>query len=377
MNIGQAAKASGVSPTASAQVSSGAPPLLAGLQFVAIAWIVVNQFRNHLGLEAGARWGMIAKGYIGAGLFFVVTGYLLCHQYDELRAAGRFHYRSFLWRRLVFLYPLHVAVLAAMGAALAARILGDPVHRVSFPVGDLPANLLLVQAWGVLRTDSWNFPSWLISADWFAYLAFPLTAWVALSTMRWAILALTFPLALFVAFFLVAETQGVLFTDMTARVGTLQTIPAVLLGAALWRLDRQVKLPRLAGAMLAVGAFLWIVIAASLRLSDLVIWPAFGPLVLGMATMAASDSPPPFSAALCYLGRLSIAMLLVYLPVDMIYFRSAHWVFGPMHGLQAWLVWVGVFPAVLLTAAAAYHGFQRPVAEWLRVHAPLQPKARP
>jgi len=45
-----------------------ANPLLSGAQFLAIAWIVLNQFRHHLGLEAGARSGLVAKGYLGLRL---------------------------------------------------------------------------------------------------------------------------------------------------------------------------------------------------------------------------------------------------------------------------------------------------------------------
>jgi peptidoglycan/LPS O-acetylase OafA/YrhL len=36
--------------------------------------------------------------------------------------------------------------------------------------------LTLLQAWGVTRSPGWNVPSWSISAEWFAYLLFPLLA---------------------------------------------------------------------------------------------------------------------------------------------------------------------------------------------------------
>ena len=38
------------------------------------------------------------------------------------------------------------------------------------------ANLFLVHAWGVLDNLTFNTPSWTISAEWFAYLCFPLIA---------------------------------------------------------------------------------------------------------------------------------------------------------------------------------------------------------
>jgi peptidoglycan/LPS O-acetylase OafA/YrhL len=366
-----------VSSAALGQVCSGPLPPLAGLQFVAIAWIVLNQFRHHLGLEAGAQSGLVAKGYIGAGLFFMVSGYLLCQKYVELRATGAFRFGSLVWRRWAFLYPLHIAILAVMVAALAlGNLLGRPVHHTSFSASDLPANLMLVQAWGFLRTDSWNFPSWLISADWFGYLMFPLTAWVALRALRWKLLALGVPLALFAIAFLVAQTQGILFTDMTSWIGALQTVPAYLLGAALWRLDHDLKLSRNGGAVLAACAILWIVISASLRVSDLAIWPAFAPLVLGASAIAKPGIPAWASDGLGYLGRISVAMQLVYLPVDMAYFRAAKLLWSQPRGLEAWLVWSGVFPVILFAAVIAYHGFQRPIAVWLKARNPIQAAGR-
>ena len=37
----------------------------------------------------------------------------------------------------------------------------------------------MVHAWGLAPEAAWNHPSWSISAEWFAYLAFPAFAWVA------------------------------------------------------------------------------------------------------------------------------------------------------------------------------------------------------
>ena len=47
----------------------------------------------------------------------------------------------------------------------------------TFQLGELPWQILLVHAWGVTDQVSWNVPSWSISAEWFAYLCFPLVAY--------------------------------------------------------------------------------------------------------------------------------------------------------------------------------------------------------
>jgi peptidoglycan/LPS O-acetylase OafA/YrhL len=361
------------STPANRRAGTGAALLV--LQFFAIGWVVLNQFRDHLGLELGVRSGLVAKGYLGAGLFFVVGGFLICRQWAELGEVGRCRHGSVLWRRLAFIYPLHLLVLVAMSAALVFN-LGQPLHRTSFPPDDLPANILLAQAWGFVKTDSWNFPSWLVSAEWFAWLMFPLTAWVALRALRSTTLALAAPMVLFVTLFLIAQANGVLFTDMTAQIGALQTIPAYLLGAALWRLDQEQTLPQAAAATLAATAVAWIIAGASLRLSDILIWPAFGPLIFGLVQTIKSPKRPRDWSPIVYLGRLAVAMLLVYLPVDIAYFRTGRLLFGPLHGLQAWWLLLGVFPTILLATVVAYHGVQRPIWLWLRQLDPFGDKGQ-
>jgi len=341
--------------------------LLAGAQFFAIGWVVLNQFRDHLGLEVGARSGLVAKGYLGAALFIVLSGFLVCRRYERLRSANLFDYGDFLWRRFSFAYPLHLTILLGL-----AGFAGEAIHHASFGWRDLPANLLLVQAWGALRTDSWNFPSWLISAEWFAYLVFPLTAWVALRGLRRASFAVAASIAIFILMFLLSARAGILFTDMTTRIGALQTVPAFLLGAALWRLGRERAPASSAAAILALTALVWIVAAATWRFSDLVIWPAFAPLVFGLAHIRAVDGQRP----LRYLGQLSIAMMLIYLPVDIAYFRVARFAFGTPKGAEAWLIWSGVFPAIVLAAVVAHHGLQRPLWLWLQVHRPFDRRAK-
>ncbi|HUZ13881.1 MAG TPA: hypothetical protein VMU93_13665 [Caulobacteraceae bacterium] len=164
--------------------------------------------------------------------------------------------------------------------------------------------------------------------------------------------------------FLLAAGQGVLFTDMTTRIGALQTVPAVLLGTALWRLHGELRLPPSAGALIGALALAWIVAASAWRLSDLAIWPAFGPLVLGLAAAAASKRLSRAARGFAALGRLAIAMQLVYLPVDIVYFRAAHLLLGEPRGWVAWLALLGVFPVILLAAAAAHRFVQRPLAAW-------------
>jgi peptidoglycan/LPS O-acetylase OafA/YrhL len=232
------------------------------------------------------------------------------------------------------------------------------------------ANLALVQAWGTVPTVSWNFPSWLISAEWFAYIALPVTAWIALKRLN-PVVAIVGAIGLFVVLFEIAAAKHVLFTDMTAQIGALQTVPAFLLGAGLYGLGREWSLPRPWSGFVAGVAGAWIVAAALLRLNDLFIWPAFGALVFGLAETAKTQKPALSWAPLPYLGQVAYSIYLVYLPVDIVYFHGVQRLIGTPTGALAWAVWAGVFPVILAAGVVAHHLIAKPASTWLASHVPF------
>lgn len=336
-------------------------PLL-GLQFVALAWVALNQFRNHLGLHLGDRSGLVAKGYLGAALFFVATGFLLSHLVVRAARLHRFSYRNLLWRTWIRIYPLHLAATAVMVALVLAGRLGKvPITTPGvFNAPDLIPHLLLLQAWGTLPTDTWNFPSWLASALWFGVLAFPVTAWIALKPGRPGFALICAALVLFWVMFMMAGARHLLFTDFTAKMGALQTVPAFLLGAAFYQVGLNHELSPRTAAVLAGVSAAWIAIAASVRFSDMIIWPAFGPLVFGLAKTKKTARPFPDRKLIAYLGQITLGMFLFYLPVDIIYFHTLRLVFGETTGTMAWLELLGVFPIILLAGVIAHHAIENP-----------------
>ncbi|HEY3889438.1 MAG TPA: acyltransferase [Caulobacteraceae bacterium] len=365
----KASKSAG-EPAATGGYPAEIRPLIS-LRFIALAWVVLNQFRFHLGLHAGDRSGLVFKGYLGAALFFVMAGFLAAHVLATQQAQGRFRYGPFLWTRLIRTYPLHLVMIGVMALLMvAARLTGASLPAAVFDWRGLAANLALVQAWGSVPTVSWNFPSWLISAEWFGYIALPVTAWIALKRLD-PLVVIAGAIGLFALGFEAAAARHVLFTDMTAQIGALQTVPAFLLGAGLYALGRRWSLPRGWSGFTAGVAGAWIVAAALLRLNDLFIWPAFGALVFGLAETAKTEKPALTWAPLPWLGQVAYSIYLVYLPVDIVYFHGVERLFGTPAGALAWAVWAGVFPVILAAGIAAHLLIARPAAAWLTRHAPF------
>ena len=211
---------------------------LTALRFFAASWVVVYHFWPNL--SAGPMPALAARGYLGVELFFTLSGFILCHVYLDGVAAGRFRYADFLWARVARIYPLHLATLAAVGImALAAQGLGRPVDAHVLSWASLPANLTLTQAWGLAPEAGWNHPSWSISAEWFAYLSFPLFAWASLRLRRRPWLGLGLALVLLWGLYAAFEPlAGFSLTEATIRWGALRIIPCFALGCAvnqLWR----------------------------------------------------------------------------------------------------------------------------------------------
>src|SRR5262249_48688850 len=120
-----------------------------------------------------------ARGYLGVDFFFVLSGFIITHVYlANLAHPTAAATRVFLWHRFVRIYPVHVAVLAGLMVLLAiGRVAGIPLNNPEdWSSADLLWNLTLLHAWGFVDHPSWNVPSWSISAEWFAYLLFPLLA---------------------------------------------------------------------------------------------------------------------------------------------------------------------------------------------------------
>jgi peptidoglycan/LPS O-acetylase OafA/YrhL len=152
-------------------------PALTGIRAFAAGLVLLYHIDQVIG---GALAQPIFKhGYVGVDLFFVLSGYIICHVYfTSLRRPNRKSFLIFIWHRFIRLYPAHMTVLIGLVVvvALASKFGVSLNHPENWQYGDLIWHVALVQAWGLTPIPTWNSPSWSISAEWFAYLLFPLVA---------------------------------------------------------------------------------------------------------------------------------------------------------------------------------------------------------
>ena len=162
----------------------GGIPQLTGLRGIAALWVFamhVSVIARHTDLHDVLRiFG--AAGHLGVDVFFVLSGFVLAFNYGDRqlhRSIAR--WGAFLWKRLARIYPLHLAALALVPIAMLAMMAIDvPFARLEvLSAGGLLHNLALTHAWSMPIERTWNVPSWSISAEWAAYLAFPMVAALA------------------------------------------------------------------------------------------------------------------------------------------------------------------------------------------------------
>jgi len=143
---------------------------LTGLRGIAAVYVMMFHF------FIGQRFTnplttLLAHGYLAVDVFFVLSGFVMTLTYSHLFDRGRFFssYGKFLGRRIARVYPLYLVGTLCAFILIRCKILEPPHLKLGFA---LVWNLFMVQAWGL--TESLDGPGWSISAEWAAYLLYPL-----------------------------------------------------------------------------------------------------------------------------------------------------------------------------------------------------------
>lgn len=341
---------------------------LTAMRFFAAMWVVAFHFTPSLGIGMPT---LIAKGYLGVELFFVLSGFILSHVYMEAFGERRFDYGQFLWARLARIYPVHLATLAGLGLLIgAAMLMGMNAGEHVIVWSSLPAQLTLTQAWGLAPMGGWNHPSWSISAEWFAYLAFPLFAagfWPLRHRPRVAVgLAVLLLIGLNVGF---GQLLGFPLTRATILWGALRIVPCFALGCGVWLLWRANPIRSAPGAVAALAASLGALVVTLLAGGpDWFSISLFGALILCLASLTSTGSRLLSGALWVYLGEVSFAVYMVCIPWQLVFTRVVGKVAPATHDSLAWGTWLVMFAGVVPVAMLAHHLVERPARGVMRKH---------
>jgi peptidoglycan/LPS O-acetylase OafA/YrhL len=313
---------------------------LTGLRIVAAVWVVAFHF-HFTALPGVARLvdvlgPLITAGALGVDLFFVLSGFVIaCTYLDQLgpalrlRATGRF-----VWARACRLWPAYALVLHLFGLWLAVRYAFGSGEDIAFqavqPVlsgGEYAQQLLLVQLWDEPFFDgaSWVGSTWSISAEWLAYLLFPLAALGFFRLRR-----LPGPVLAVAAVAVLAPMAGVYLATGSPYFPwswLVRVLSGFTAGVLAYLAVRRLRATGRASAPVrrwasVLAATLPVLIGAGLLAGER-LGPGRGgavillfPLLVG--ALALTDRGPATllsSAAAVYGGRLSYCLYLVHIPI--------------------------------------------------------------
>ena len=332
-------------------------------------------------LEAAFR-----HGYLCVDLFFVLSGFVLSLVHQEV-VRGPFSWRvhaAFLVRRVARVYPLYLAsTLAALAvfAGLHMRGFEGQLLRPTLLKGEV-ANLLMVQNWGLY--GSFNGAAWSISAEWSAYLLFPLFARAVFRSPAPARVVVLAGVVLCLAALarwpdlwpwrdaVPALRQGPLDrVDSHSVAPLLRCWTEFCLGMFAFRLFGmlQAMRPAVAGSLF-VATTACLVAALSRPGTDLLVVLLYGPLIASAA--------PPGSVQAGLLGSWPIHRLGLYSYSFYMLFLFAVEARTPIARALAAVVgppgFAALFTATLLlvlgASALSFHLFERPMRRRLALLAP-------
>lgn len=344
---------------------------LTSLRFFAAIWVAFFAFWPHM--DAALTPMVVAKGYLGVDLFFVLSGFILCHVYLERFGTRGFDYRAFLTARVARIYPLHLAtLLGVMALGLGATAAGISIDNNILGWDTLIPNLLLVQSWGFVNEAGWNHPSWSVSAEWSAYLTFPLYAYVAWRLRTRPLLALLLAAALLIGLYEVfPRLAGFPLTQATIHWGALRIVPAFAYGCALYLAFRQQRLTHPVLATIASTGF--VITSASIG-SDVLTVLSAGSLIVALGSLQPRQLPLLSSAPAVWLGEISYAIYMVCAPWLMVSTNLAAKLFDAPEKTFSPLIWMCFIAGLIPTAALAHHLIEQPARRFIRNIGPRQPR---
>ncbi len=331
-------------------------PVLDGLRFLAAALIVLYHYQSEGPWPLSRLSPVFLRGYLATDFFLILSGYVLGRAYGPKLAARRVSDERFLWRRILRVWPAHLAMLAAFVILVAVVA---PANPERFRWSDLPAQALLVHAWGLNTGAGWNLPTWSLSALIVCYAAFP-SLWRGLSRIRSGLLLFAAGLALIWG---ADQLSRALFHedlyDLRFSLGVFRALRLFIFGAGVARIGELRRAGERGAALVLLAAGAAVTLLQTVGRFDLVSMALLG-VVIGAAGAIRTTRGARIAGQA---AQLSFALYITHIFVAAIWFHVTRLAVQRFHlgeGLQ-WAAWGLSLPAALATAMAFERFVDRPL----------------
>jgi len=215
---------------------------LTGVRAFAAFWVMLLHLQFGLGIAGRVDLGsFINHGFWAVDVFFVLSGFILSLLYASKFEAhvSPAEYVAYLGARFARIYPLHLLSFSLLAAYFAMRLAAGEISSLpeGFNLRNAVLNLTLLHGWGYAQRLSWNYPSWSIGTEWFAYLL--LLPLFLRGLRRLGVIAtLGAALAVWSVLYWAVHRQAGLIGELAESWAPLRIVAEFLLGYALFRMYR-------------------------------------------------------------------------------------------------------------------------------------------
>lgn len=341
---------------------------LDALRFIVACMIIVSHYQASAPIPLSTFHPVFERAYLLTDFFLIDSGYVLARVYSQRVLAGGMSQRAFFAKRFLRVVPAHlVMIFLLVLLVLAAGAVGAlPRHPEWFDWRQLPAQVLLVQSYGVPGGLGWNAPSWSISALLGCYAVFPLLLRLTHRIPSWMSL-LVAAAVLLVGNVVAWKLIDAPIYQMAMRYGFLRALPLFFIGMALARFSQAVYVPPRLGGTIGVAAALALFLLQGLGPNSLL-----SLLLISIIILAAATIPVPRRNRLVETAALaSFSMFITNEVVRIAWFGFSNALQNRLH-LGSAAMW-GLWSAGLVVALAFAFGFyflfdkpsQRRIKTWL------------
>jgi peptidoglycan/LPS O-acetylase OafA/YrhL len=312
-------------------------------------------------VDFGPWLPVVSKGYLGVDLFFVLSGFVLGYVYQAAFLKPTWAgYSRFLGLRVARIFPAHWGMLLFLtSVVIAMGLLGKEMpHMDRYTLPAFFWNVLNLHAWGPLPTLTWNYPSWSVSAEWFAYCLFPVSVQL-LGRIRGVWLNALAALGCLALFYGLLQCFGPLYQNLDAWVTHAFPLVRVLLsfwvGMCVHNMFQAIRLPGWLWqpcALLTLASFY-------VPVHDLVRVGLFALCILSLATSQRCVLAHP---VLVHLGEVSYSVYLVHAVTNAFFEKGL----SLLPALPGPIVVLLAVLTALTAGELLYFAIEKPGRQWVK-----------
>lgn len=349
---------------------------LTGLRGFAALWVVLfhtcfGEFNGYLpGFHEKIEWGwgrnIIVQGVYAVDVFFVLSGFILTHVHRHefeskltLQGVGRF-----LVLRLARIYPMHLAMICLLIAANRIGIWNQKV--ISY--GDVFRNVTLTNMW---VDPSLNTPAWSVSAEWLAYLTFPIVMKLLLSGKKSGYQ--------FLLIFLLVTVYplSIMYNDWQGEwhygwIAVARVLNGFILGCMMFYVQENCDMLRdsLRSSYWCLGLLLVILVFLVVGLPIVFLYPLIPFFIMTLANSQMGIAHVFANRAAVFLGTISFGIYMVHYPMLEIVRYALDNYYSEMNPefnqIIFWVHLCGILFSVVALASLCYFLIEKPSRDYLK-----------